>query len=181
MFENNVLCLVAAPRDQSEFKGKMITMRKIVLSTIALTSLMAVSACGESPASQNAAEPEATAEAEPVVEEPAVEVSFTDLTGDAAAGETVFMQCKTCHLLEEGKNGVGPSLYGVVGREAGQIDGFNYSDANANSGLTWTPEVLFEYLEAPREYMPGTRMAYPGLKEAQDRADVIAYLETNGQ
>jgi len=158
-------------------------MRKIVLSTIALTSLIAVSACGESPASQEApAEEETTAEVEaPVAEEPAIDVAFADLTGDAAAGETIFVQCKTCHLLEEGKNGVGPSLYGVIGRAAGSIEGFNYSDANAGSGITWTPDIMFEYLEAPREYLPGTRMAYPGLKDAQDRADLIAYLETNGE
>ncbi len=160
-------------------------MRKIILSTVALTSLVALSACGESPASQNAAAEEETAAAEaPVAEEPAepvAEVAFADLTGDAAAGETVFVQCKTCHLLEEGKNGVGPSLYNVIGRAAGSIEGFNYSDANAGSGITWTPEIMFEYLEAPREYLPGTRMAYPGLKDAQDRADLIAYLQTNGE
>ncbi len=157
-------------------------MRKIVLSTLALTSLVAVSACGESPASQEApAEPETVVEAEPEATEPEVELTFADLTGDAGAGETIFVQCKTCHLLEEGKNGVGPSLYGVIGREAGSIDGFNYSDANAGSGITWTPEIMFEYLEAPREYLPGTRMAYPGLKDAQDRADLIAYLTTNGE
>lgn len=157
-------------------------MRKIVLSTIALTSLVTVSACGESPASQEApAEPETVVEAEPEPTEPEVELTFADLTGDAGAGETIFVQCKTCHLLEEGKNGVGPSLYGVIGREAGSIDGFNYSDANAGSGITWTPEIMFEYLEAPREYLPGTRMAYPGLKDAQDRADLIAFLTTNGE
>lgn len=164
-------------------------MRKIVLSTVALTSLVALSACGESPASQDAAaEPEATAEtetaeaAEPEAPaEPEVALTFADLTGDASAGETVFIKCKTCHLMEEGRNGVGPSLYGVVGREAGSMEGFNYSDANANSGVTWTPEVLFEYLEAPRDFMPGTRMAFPGIADAQERADLIAYLETNGE
>lgn len=159
-------------------------MRKIVLSTVALTSLFAVSACGGGAAPEEA--PAETAEVEEVVEEaPAEElpadVAFADLTGDAAAGETIFAQCRTCHLLEEGKNGVGPSLYGVIGREAGSIEGFNYSDANANSGITWTPEIMFEYLEAPREYLPGTRMAYPGLKDAQERADLIAYLQTNGE
>lgn len=161
-------------------------MRKIILSTVAMTGLVALSACGGGNAPEEApAETETTAEAEPVAEEPAPEpaadVAFADLTGDAAAGATVFAQCRTCHLIEEGKNGVGPSLYGVVGRAAGSIEGFNYSDANKGSGLTWTPEVLFEYLEAPREYMPGTRMAYPGLKDPQDRADLIAYLQTNGE
>lgn len=160
-------------------------MRKFALSTVALASLVAVSACGESPASQDASTETETAEAEapePAAEEaPAADVAFADLTGDASAGETVFAQCRTCHLLEEGKNGVGPSLYNIIGRASGSIEGFNYSDANASSGVTWTEEVMFEYLEAPREFMPGTRMAFPGLKDAQDRADVIAYLQTNGE
>lgn len=155
-------------------------MRKIVMSTVAVTSLLALAACGGKAPESESPEPEATEEAAAEPEEPAADVAFADLTGDAAAGETVFAQCRTCHLVEEGKNGVGPSLYGIVGREAGSIEGFNYSDANANSGVTWTPEVLFEYLEAPREFMPGTRMAFPGLSDPQDRADVIAYLQTQG-
>lgn len=155
-------------------------MRKILMSAVAVPGMLALAACGGAPASEDGAEEETAAVEEAPAEEeaPAADVAFADLTGDAAAGETVFAQCRTCHLVEEGKNGVGPSLYGIVGREAGSIDGFNYSEANASSGITWTPEVLFEYLEAPREYMPGTRMAFPGLKDAQDRADVIAYLET---
>ncbi|MEM7781066.1 MAG: cytochrome c family protein [Pseudomonadota bacterium] len=156
-------------------------MRKIVMSSVAVTSALALSACGgEAPAGDDAAPAEEVVEevVEEVEPEPVVAVTFADLTGDAGAGETVFAQCRTCHLIEEGRNGVGPSLYGVIGREAGSIEGFNYSDANANSGLTWTPEIMFDYLEAPREYMPGTRMAYPGLKDPQDRADLIAYLES---
>ena len=155
-------------------------MRKIFMSTIAVASLAALSACGGAQPSEEPAE-DTTAEAEPEPEpEPAADVAFADLTGDAAAGETVFAACRTCHLVEEGKNGVGPSLHAIVGREAGSIEGFNYSDANANSGITWTPEVLYEYLEDPRGYLPGTKMAFPGLKDPQDRADVIAYLETQG-
>lgn len=153
-------------------------MRKIVMSAALVPAVLALAACGGK-------QPEAEAPAEETVEEvaeveapePPADVAFADLTGDAAAGETVFAQCRTCHLVDEGKNGVGPSLYGIVGRQAGSIEGFRYSDANANSGVTWTPEVMFEYLEAPREFMPGTRMAFPGLKNPQDRADVIAYLD----
>ena len=157
-------------------------MRKIVMGAALVPAVLALAACGgkepeaEAPATEEVAE-EAVEEAE----EPAADVAFADLTGDAGAGEVVFAQCRTCHLVEEGKNGVGPSLYGVIGREAGSIEGFNYSEANATSGITWTPEVMFEYLEAPREYMPGTRMAYPGLKSAQDRADVIAYLDATDE
>ena len=159
-------------------------MRKIVMSSVAVTGLLALAACGgEAPATDEAAETEVAEaaapepEPEPEPELPA-DVAFADLTGDAAAGETVFAQCRTCHLIDEGRNGVGPSLYGVIGRTAGTVEGFRYSDANASSGVTWTPEVMFDYLESPREFMPGTRMAFPGLRDPQDRADLIAYLES---
>jgi cytochrome c len=109
---------------------------------------------------------------------PAAAVTYASLTGDAAKGEKVFAQCKACHVAELGKNRVGPSLWAVVGRTAGTISGFNYSKANKESGVTWSEDVLFTYLEAPSKFMPGTRMAFGGLKQPQDRADVIAYLKT---
>jgi cytochrome c len=84
-------------------------------------------------------------------------------------------------LLEDGKNGVGPCLHGVVGRAAGSIGGFNYSEANAISGITWMPELLFEYLESPSDCMPGTRRAFSGIKDTQERVDLIVYLEANGE
>lgn len=100
------------------------------------------------------------------------------LGGDAAKGKRVFTKCMSCHAVKEGQNRVGPSLYGIIGREAGTVAGFNYSDANANSGIVWTKDVLFEYLEDPRGYLPGTKMVFPGLPSEQDRRDVIAYLES---
>ncbi len=103
---------------------------------------------------------------------------YASLTGDAAKGRRVFVKCISCHTVQEGQNRVGPSLYGIIGRNAGSVEGFNYSDANANSGITWTEEIMFEYLEAPQEYMPGTRMIFPGLPSAQERADIIAYLNS---
>jgi cytochrome c len=153
-------------------------MRKIVMSAALVPAVLALAACGgREPDAEPAAEEAVEEVAEVEAPELPADVAFADLTGDAAAGETVFAQCRTCHLIDEGKNGVGPSLYGIIGRTAGSIEGFNYSEANASSGITWTPEVMYEYLEAPREYMPGTRMAFPGLKDPQDRADVIAYLD----
>ncbi|WP_439544705.1 c-type cytochrome [Sandarakinorhabdus sp.] len=110
----------------------------------------------------------------------ATAVSYSSLTGDAAKGEKLFAQCKACHVVEEGKNRVGPSLYGVVGRTAGTVAGYTYSKANKESGVAWSEDVLFTYLEAPQKFMPGTKMAFGGLKQPQDRADVIAYLKTNG-
>jgi cytochrome c len=108
----------------------------------------------------------------------ATPVAYASLTGDAAAGEKTFAQCKACHQAVEGKNGVGPSLWGIVGRKSGQIAGFSYSAANKGSGVVWKEETMFEYLEAPQKFMPGTKMAFAGLKKPQDRANVIAYLKT---
>lgn len=103
---------------------------------------------------------------------------FADMKGDAAAGEKVFAQCKTCHVIEPGVNRIGPSLAGIVGRKAGEIAGFSYSAANKESGITWTAEKLYQYLEKPARVVPGTKMAFAGLAKGQDRADVIAYLST---
>ena len=150
-------------------------MRVSVISIAVLSSALALAACGEQ---QPEAEADPVEPQEAVVEAPVPVVAYADLTGDPAAGQTVYTQCRTCHLVAEGRNGVGPSLYGIIGRAAGSVEGFNYSEANKNSGIVWTPEVMFEYLDAPRAYIQGTSMAYPGLKDAQDRADVIAYLET---
>jgi len=97
--------------------------------------------------------------------------------GDAAKGEKIFAKCKACHTVEAGKNKVGPSLAGLFGRKAGTAEGYNYSDAMKNSGIVWGDETLHKYLEKPKDVVPGTKMAFPGLKEAQDRDDVIAYLK----
>lgn len=103
---------------------------------------------------------------------------FASLTGTAAAGEKVFVACKACHSIEAGKNMVGPSLHAIQGRTSGTIAGYNYSTANKNSGITWTNEKLFQYLENPQRVIPGTKMTYTGVKDAQQRVDLIAYLDT---
>ena len=101
--------------------------------------------------------------------------------GDAAAGETTFRVCRTCHQIGEGaRNFVGPELNGVVGRKAGAVSGYNYSDANKNSGATWDDATLAKYLKHPREVVPGTKMAYPGMARDEDIANVIAYLRQFG-
>ncbi len=97
--------------------------------------------------------------------------------GDAAAGEKVFKKCAVCHSVEPGKNKVGPSLAGIVGRPAASIEGFKYSDAMKASGIVWTEDKLDPYLASPKKVVPGGKMAFPGLKEEDDRKNVIEYLK----
>jgi cytochrome c len=100
---------------------------------------------------------------------------------DAALGEKVFLKCKACHQIGEGaKDAVGPVLNGVVGRKAGTYPGYNYSDANKNSGITWDEATLKEYLKNPRAKVPGTKMIFPGLPKEEDIDNVIAYLKQFG-
>jgi cytochrome c len=101
---------------------------------------------------------------------------------DAAAGQRVFNQCRACHTVDQGgRNGVGPNLHGVVGRRAASIEGFRYS-ANmrqlAEGGLAWTTDNLQRYLANPKDLVPQGTMAFAGLRNEQQRNDVIAYLET---
>jgi cytochrome c len=97
-------------------------------------------------------------------------------SADAAAGEAVFKKCGSCHKVD-GSNGVGPHLNGVVGRNHAAVEGYSYSEANlALNAEVWTPEAINEFIENPKKYMPGTKMAFAGLPKAEDRANVIAYL-----
>jgi cytochrome c len=99
---------------------------------------------------------------------------------DAANGERVFRKCAACHTVEQaGKSRTGPNLYGVVGRPVADVDGFRYSKAIKGLGGDWLPDRLSEYLENPRNFVKGTRMSFPGLKSVKERADVIAFLNSN--
>jgi cytochrome c len=101
--------------------------------------------------------------------------------GNAEEGAEIFKKCRACHDVgPTAKNKLGPLLNGVIGRKAGTIEGFKYSPANLEAGakgLVWTEEKLFKYLQDPRAFMPGTIMAFAGLRDEQDRRDLIAYLK----
>lgn len=162
-------------------------------------SVFALAACSQKPAEEAATAPAA----EPTAAAPAAEAAantaapaaaaaagavtpdnvdtlsgakFASFTGDAAKGEKAFIACKVCHAPD--KNMIGPMLKGIVGRAAGTVEGYTYSTANKNSGITWSPEKLFQYLEKPQRVVPGTKMTYPGMTDPQMRADTIAYLQT---
>jgi cytochrome c len=107
----------------------------------------------------------------------AASAAAASAAGDPAAGEARFKVCKVCHQVgENAKNFVGPELNGVVGRKAGTVPGYNYSDANKNSGLTWDEATFKEYITAPQKKIPGTKMTFPGLPNEADRDNVWAYL-----
>lgn len=164
----------------------------------ACVAALALTACSKEPETSAAAEATETAAATtnavasapaattPAAAAPAADntdtvdgTKFASFTGDAAKGKVAFAQCQTCHAVEPGKNKIGPSLHAVVGRQASIVPGYAYSAANKNSGITWTQEKLFQYLEKPQRVVPGTKMVFPGYPDAQKRADVIAYLATN--
>src|SRR6056297_2192555 len=162
-------------------------------------------AAEEAPAEEPATE-EAPAQEEAVTEEPATEEVVTEdaaaeeapaeatetadagasafaamvAAADAGNGEKLYRRCQACHKLEDGANGVGPHLYGVVGRDIASADGFNYSDALSGIDGAWTLDQLSAWIENPREFAPGNRMGFAGLKDEQDRADLMAYLQTIG-
>lgn len=104
--------------------------------------------------------------------------------GDAAEGEKVFRKCKACHSVEEGQNKVGPSLFNIIGRTPGTVEGFRYSkgmEAFGEEGNVWDDATLSEYLEKPRDVVEKTKMAFAGLRKEDDRENVIAYLKQFSQ
>lgn len=157
---------------------------KAQVAVVALSALVA--ACsGNGPERK---EPEKTSEATKAPMAPAGPPAASDVatldgttlasfTGNAATGKVVFAQCRSCHVTDAGVNKTGPSLNGIVGRAAGTVAGYNYSPANKGSGITWSKEKLFQFLEKPQRAMPQTKMIFVGMPDAQKRADLIAYLE----
>ena len=99
------------------------------------------------------------------------------MAGDTEKGEKVFKKCKACHVVEKEQHKTGPHLVNLFGREAGSVDGYKkYSKQMKASGIVWDEDTLDGYLEAPKKYVKGTRMAFAGLRKDADRKNVIAYL-----
>jgi cytochrome c len=103
--------------------------------------------------------------------------SAAALAQDVAAGKTSFNKCLACHAIGEGaKNKVGPELNGLDGRKSGTAEGYNYSDANKNSGITWNKEVFLEYIKDPKAKIPGTKMVFAGIKNENEANNLWAFL-----
>ncbi len=102
------------------------------------------------------------------------------LAGDAGMGLVLFKKCKACHSIDEGRNKIGPSLFGIYGRQAGAIPGFKYSKAMKVKApeIVWNDENLDAWLKKPKKFIPKTKMGFSGLKKQRDRDDIIAYLKT---
>ena len=101
------------------------------------------------------------------------------LAQDAAAGKTSFNKCLACHAIGEGaKNKVGPVLNGLDGRKSGTVEGYSYSDANKNSGITWNKDVFLEYIKEPKAKIPGTKMVFAGIKNEKEANDLWAYVSS---
>ncbi|QRZ13902.1 cytochrome c family protein [Paracoccus methylovorus] len=120
---------------------------------------------------------EDTGSAEDVAADEGPDFAAVLASADAAAGEKVFGKCRACHKLD-GSDGTGPHLNGVVGRAVASVGGFKYSDPMVAHGGDWTPEALQEFLTNPKAVVKGTKMAFAGLPKVEDRANLIAYLES---
>ncbi|NND36976.1 MAG: c-type cytochrome [Gammaproteobacteria bacterium] len=156
------------------FKNMRASMRNIVWTGLAVIGL---SACG---GSDEPAAPADTASSAPAAAVEEMDLSQMLADADIKRGETLYFQCRACHTLDEGgANKVGPNLYGIFGNKAGQVPGFSYSDAVMNSDIVWTAETIDQWLEQPAEFLPGNMMVFVGVKDPQDRANLIAFLQAN--
>ena len=166
-------------------------MRRLVVTSLALALAAALAGCGKSggqkqeqggqaTSTEQPANPPSTTTAAPSAADlKTIQASLPAPynTADMANGEAKFALCASCHTITPGgPNMTGPNLHGVVGRKAGAVPNYNYSDAVKNAGFTWDGPRLDKWLTDPRTDLPGTKMSFVGLKDPKDRTDVIAYL-----
>lgn len=104
-----------------------------------------------------------------------------DIKGNIKAGKKVFKKCKACHSLKEDDHRTGPSMHDILGREAGSIEGYDYSTAMAESGLIWDEETFSSFMKKPKELVPDTKMAFTGLKKDKDIVNLIAYIKSESE
>ena len=162
-------------------------MRLVLTGLAILGSAAVLAGCGKSGGSEEPVMPSAApavSEAPPASETPAQREIVAALpapynTGDPVAGEAKFAQCRSCHAVAKGApNLTGPNLYGAFGSKAAQVAGFEFSDDLKNAHLTLDAPTLDKWIEDPKSLAPQTKMTFAGLKTAQDRYDVIAFLAT---
>jgi cytochrome c len=149
---------------------------------LCLALLLGLAACGPKK-HENAQGRESAAEAPSAPLDAAAKASLAELpapynSGDPVNGERIFVRCRTCHTLDKGAPDLtGPNLWGLFGRKAGSKPDYTYSDPMKGAGFVWDALHLDKWLERPAAYIPGTKMTFIGLPNAQDRLDVIAYLK----
>lgn len=148
-------------------------MRRLAQAALAFSLMATLGACGGQGEQEQAGD--TAGQTDTAAAETA---ASTDGASAADAMPAAFMQCRSCHAVEPGKNLIGPSLAGIFGTKAGEVAGYNFSTAMKDSGLTWDEATLDKFLKSPREVIPGTKMTYPGLKDDAKRAEVVAYIKT---
>jgi cytochrome c len=174
--------VVAYLRTLADSPAPLPSQADIDAANKAYEAAKAAAAAPAPAAAHGAAKPAAAPAAQTAAATAAPEKPIAELlaSADAAKGERSFAKCKACHTVNEGgKNGIGPNLWGIVGRTPGSVAGFSFSDGlKAHNDKPWTVETLSEFLASPKDFAKGTKMSFIGLKKATERADVIAYLKT---
>ncbi len=146
---------------------KMKSKKLIKITLMSSAALMLIS-CGD----------KVKKEEEQLITRPKAEVAKKEPRKKLSQGEKAFLLCTACHNLKEGEpNKVGPNLYGVFGRKAASLEGFNYSEALKNSGIVWNEEHIRNWLEKPADYVPGTTMAFIGIQNEEQQTALIEYLK----